>query len=147
MKKIQFSIVTPERTVYSAEVDQVTLPVEDGDVTILPDHISYIATLKVGEIIAKVGNEEFPMAISSGFLEFNNNTLVVLVDVAERAEEIDLKLAEEARARAEEVKKQVSLDENEYARVAATLEHELARTRVARRYAQRRRLGNTSSGE
>jgi len=75
------------------------------------------------------------LAISGGFIEFHNNKLIILADTAERAEEIDLKRAEEARKRAEEIKKRrVSMDEMEYARVAATLEKELARVKVAKRY-------------
>ena len=83
--KIKFKIVTPERTVYESEVDQATLPVADGEVTILPNHRSYIAALKAGEIILKNNCEEVSMVTSGGFIEFNNNALVVLADTAEHA--------------------------------------------------------------
>jgi len=137
MSSIKFKITTPEKTVYEDKVYQATLPVADGEVTILPNHRSYIASLKPGEIILKKRNKEgeVSLAISGGFIEFHNNELIVLADTAERAEEIDLKRAEEARKRAEEIKKRrVSMDEIEYARVAATLEKELARVKVAKRY-------------
>jgi len=140
---IKFKITTPEKTVYEDEIYQATLPVADGDVTILPNHRSYIASLKSGEIILKKKNEtkEVGMAISGGFIEFHNNELIVLADTAERAEEIDLKRAEEAKKRAEEIKKRrVSMDEVEYAHVAAMLEKELARVKVARKYSERRGL-------
>lgn len=132
--KIQFKIVTPERSVYEAEVDQATLPVQDGQVTILPGHQSYIASLKPGEIMIKKDGEEMHLATSGGFVEFNNNTLVLLADTAEHAEEIDTQRAEEARTRAEELKKQkVTMGEMEYARVAAAIEKEMARIRVAKK--------------
>ncbi|MCD6149488.1 ATP synthase F1 subunit epsilon [bacterium] len=134
---IKFKITTPEKTVYEDEIYQATLPVADGEVTILPNHRSYIAFLKSGEIILKKKNEEkeIDLAISGGFIEFHNNELIVLADTAERAEEIDLERAEEAKKRAEDIKKQrVSMDEVEYARVAAMLEKELARVKVAKRY-------------
>ena len=140
---IKFKITTPEKTVYKDEIYQATLPVADGEVTILPNHRSYIASLKSGEIILKKKNEEkeIDLAISGGFIEFHNNELIVLADTAERAEEIDLKRAEEAKKRAEDIKKQrVSIDEVEYARVAAVLEKELARVKVARKYSKRRGL-------
>lgn len=134
MSKIKFKIVTPERTVYEDEVDQATLPVSDGEVTILPNHRSYIASLKPGEIDLKKGQEEIVMAVSGGFVEFDNNNLVVLADTAERAEEIDIQQVEEAKKRAEDLKKQrISMDENEYARVAAAIETEMARLKVARK--------------
>lgn len=132
---IKFKIVTPERTVFEQEVDQITLPVSDGEVTILPGHRSYIASLKAGEIMLKNGGEETLLAVSSGFVEFNDNVLVVLADTAEAAAEIDLVRAEEARKRAEEIGKQkVSMDEMEYAKVAAAIEKEMARVRVAKKH-------------
>lgn len=133
-QKIQFKIVTPERSVYEAEIDQVTLPVTDGQVTILPFHRAYIASLKPGEIMLRKGGEEIHLATSGGFVEFNNNVLTLLADTAEHAGEIDTKRAEEARVRAEELKKQkISMSEMEYARVAASIEKELARIRVAKK--------------
>ena len=69
---IKFKIVTPECTVYKDTVDQATLPVTDGEVTILPNHRSYIASLKPGEIMAKKNGEEIFMSTSGGFIEFNN---------------------------------------------------------------------------
>lgn len=132
---IKFKIVTPERTVYESEVSQATLPVADGQVTILPNHRSYIAALKPGEIALKTGDEEVSMAISGGFIEFNNNELIVLADTAEAAAEIDLQRAEAARQRAEELKKEkVTMGEMEYARVAAAIEKELARIKVAKKH-------------
>jgi F-type H+-transporting ATPase subunit epsilon len=137
-KKIKFKIVTPERTLFEQEVDQITLPVVDGEVTIMPDHRSYIAALKAGEIMFKVDGKETLLVVSSGFIEFNNNALVVLADTAESAEEIDLTRAEEARKRAEQIKhEKVTMNEMEYARVAAAIEKEMARIRVAKKHHSR----------
>lgn len=133
--KIKFKIVTPERTVIEEEVDQVTLPVTNGEVTILPNHRSYIASLKAGEIMLKKDGQEINLATAGGFVEFDQNKLIVLADRAERAEEIDLKRAEEARARAEKLKEEkISMDEMEYAKIAALVEKEAARVRVARKH-------------
>jgi F-type H+-transporting ATPase subunit epsilon len=135
---IKFKIVTPEKTVFEGEIDQATLPVADGEVTILPNHRSYIAALKSGEIYVKKGAEELDFAISGGFIEFSDNNLVVLADTAERAEEIDLKRAEEGRQRAEDLKKQkISMDDSEYARVASAIEKEMARIKVGRKHRTR----------
>lgn len=134
-EKIKFKIVTPERTVFEEEIDQATLPVTNGEVTILPNHRSYIASLKAGgEITLKKSGEEISLAVAGGFIEFANNNLVVLADRAERAEEIDLKRAEEARQRAEELMKTKITDEGEYAKVAAAIEKEMARIKVARKH-------------
>jgi F-type H+-transporting ATPase subunit epsilon len=133
--QIKFKIVTPEKTVYEAEIDQVTLPVVDGEVTILPGHRSYIAALKAGEIMLKIEGKENHLATSGGFIEFANNKLTVLADTAEYAGEIDLARAQEARKKAEELKNQKeTMSEMEYARVAAAIEKESARIKVARKH-------------
>jgi F-type H+-transporting ATPase subunit epsilon len=137
---IKFKIVTPECTVFEDTIDQATLPVAEGEVTILPNHRSYIASLTPGEIMVRPaspaggkGKEEILLSTSGGFIEFNNNELVVLADTAERAEEIDLKRAEEAKVRAEKLKEQaLTMDSEEYARVAAAIQKEAARIRVAK---------------
>lgn len=136
---IKFKIVTPEKTVYEDEVDQATLPTVDGQVTILPNHRSYIASLMSGELAVKKNGEETLLSISGGFIEFHNNELIVLADTAERAEEIDLKRAEEGRKKALELKEQkISMGESEYAVVAAAIQKESARIRVARKHHTRR---------
>ncbi|EKE19690.1 MAG: hypothetical protein ACD_8C00124G0039 [uncultured bacterium] len=135
MKKINFKIVTPERTVSEQEIDQVTLPVLQGIVTILPNHRSYIGALKAGEIIIKNGGKETLLATSGGFVEFHKNSLVVLADTAEAAHEIDIERAEEARKRAEKLKdEKISMSDMEYAKVAAAIEKEMIRVRVAKKH-------------
>lgn len=134
MPNIKFKIVTPEKEVFEDEVDQVTLPVTDGQITILPNHTSYIASLCPGEIIFKKGEEETILATSGGFVEFDKNTLIFLADTAERIEEIDVEEAEKAKTRAEELMKtRVTMDDEEYAKVAAAIERESARIRIAKK--------------
>ena len=141
MPMIKFKIVTPEKTVLEEEIYQATLSVLEGEVTILPKHIPYIGALAAGEIVLRksAGGEEISLATSGGFVEFHDDTLVILADTAERAEEIDLTRAEEARKRAEELKKErVTMDDEEYARMAALIEKEFARVKVARKHHSRR---------
>lgn len=136
---IDFKIVTTERTVFEDKVDQAILPVMGGQVTILPNHRSYIAALESGEIILKNNSEEISLAVAGGFLEFNKNKLVILADRAEKAEEIDLERAEEARKKAEELKKEkISMDDSEYAKVAAMIEKEITRIKVAKKHHTKR---------
>jgi F-type H+-transporting ATPase subunit epsilon len=137
--KIKFKIITPEHTVFESEISQATLPVTDGEVTILPSHRPYIASLKPGEIVLKTKDEETSLVVSGGFIEFSHNILTVLADTAERAEEIDLKRAEEARVRAEEIRKEkISMDDGEYARVASIIEKQLARIKVGNKHRTKR---------
>jgi F-type H+-transporting ATPase subunit epsilon len=138
---IKFKIVTPEKTVLEEEVYQVTLPVVHGEVTLLPHHVPYIGALNAGEIMLRktAGGEEISLATSGGFVEFHDDVLTVLADTAERAEEIDLARAEEARKRAEALKKErLTMDDEEYARTAAMIEKEFTRIKVARKHHSRR---------
>ena len=134
---IKFKIVTPEKTVSEEEIYQVTLPIEGGEVTLLPDHMPYIGALRAGEILLRheMNGEATLLATSGGFVEFHGNTLVVLADTAERAADIDLARAEEAEKRAQALMaERVHTDDEEYARVAAALQKEMARVRVARKH-------------
>ncbi len=134
---IKFKIVTPEKVVMEKEITQATIPTVEGEITILPNHRSYIAGLRAGEILAKCDDSkkrDCAMAVSGGFIEFADNKLVVLADTAERAEDLDLARAEEARKKAEELKNQKITDENQYAMVLAQLEKEMARIKVAKKW-------------
>ncbi len=134
MSKINFKIVTPERLVYETEADQVTLPTTSGEITILPNHLPLISLLAAGELRVKIGNQEIPLAVAHGFVEVGKNQVVVLADSADRVEEIDIKRAEEAKKRAEELLKTKKIDSVEFATLAAQLERELTRLKVARKH-------------
>ena len=80
------------------------------------------------------------MSVSGGFIEVLRNKVVILADTAERAEELDLVRAEEARARAEEIKKETRREDSEkFAAITVQLEKELARTRAVKRWRNLRR--------
>jgi F-type H+-transporting ATPase subunit epsilon len=137
--KIKFKIVTPERTVFEDEIDQVTLPTQEGEITVLANHIPLISVLQAGELVAKKGGEEIAMAVSGGMVEVRSNEITILADTAERAEEIDLARAEEAKQKAEKLKdERIQTDEAQYATAAAILEKNLARIKVARKHLTRR---------
>lgn len=140
-KNIKFEIVTPERTVLKENVIEVTIPTEEGELTILPHHTPLVAILKPGVLILKKQDGLTDVAfVAGGFLEVLRNKIVVLADTAERAEEIDLARVEEARARAEKDMKEVRHEDAEaFARIAAQLEHELAKTRAVSRWRHLRR--------
>ncbi len=99
---IRLDIVTAERLVYSDEVDTVIVPGVQGQLGILPHHAPLMTMLEPGELRVKKGGEEFSLAVSGGFLEVRPDRIIVLADTAERAEEINIARAEEARGRARE---------------------------------------------
>ncbi len=139
---IKFKIVTPERIVYEDEIDSLTLPTAMGEITILPHHIPLVSTVSAGELIVRKGVEAHPMAISGGFVEVREgNQVTVLADTAERVQEIDTARAEEAKERARKLLSERQADDVDYAALAAKIEKELARLKVARKYAHLKRPG------
>lgn len=146
MKLFTLKIITPEQLMLEELIVQATLPIVRGEVTLLADHIPFIGALKDGgEILVKTENDERMLAISGGFVEFNNNVLTVLADTADRAEDIDLQEAEDAKKRAEELIKEFdSVDEDEYKALMSIIERQSYRVQVARKHHSRRgyRVGN-----
>jgi F-type H+-transporting ATPase subunit epsilon len=139
---IKFEIVTPERVVLKEDIFQVTVPTKAGEITVLPKHMPLVSNLKPGVIELKKKNGEIEViSVSGGFLEVLRNKVVILADTAERAEELDLLRAEEARARAENIKKETAQDDVEnFAKITAQLEKELARTRAVKKWKKIKRL-------
>lgn len=133
MSHLKLKIVTPERVVYEAMVDSVTLPTAAGEITVLKDHIPLVAKLQAGEIRTTIGGEEHLLAVSTGFVEVRpGNEVVLLADTAELADELDLKKIEEARELAKKtMEEKRHVDVEQFAAAAAALERELARYKVA----------------
>lgn len=129
---LQLSIVTPERELFSGEVDIVIAPGIEGEMGILPRHAPLVTVLEEGVLLARHGDEEMVFAIHGGYMQVLTDRVIVLADVAERAEEIDLERAEEARRRAEELLRKEPPPEVRAEAVAA-LRRSLVRLKVARR--------------
>jgi F-type H+-transporting ATPase subunit epsilon len=130
--KLLLEIVTPDRSLVREEVDEVQLPGTKGYLGVLPGHAPLLATLKVGELWYRIGQERHYLAIAGGFVEVLPDHVTVLAQIAERAPEIDVARAESARKRAEERLARPSPDlDLERARVA--LMKALIRLQVATR--------------
>ncbi len=141
--KIKFKIVTPERVVYENEVDEATIPTTEGQITVLPHHIPLMSLLSAGELTLKKDGQEIPMAVSSGFIQVNNNEIIILADTAERAEEIDEARANEAKIRAQNLLKEAKNTEDvNYTALVAKMEREVARLNISRRRKHRPHASN-----
>jgi F-type H+-transporting ATPase subunit epsilon len=140
---IVLDIVTPERLVFSEEVDSVVCPGIEGELGVLPHHAPLLTTLGVGELrIRRAGEEEY-FAIAGGFVQVRPDRVVVMAETADMAAEIDLEKAEEARHEAERALAEGFEEPADLARARASLQRALLRIRVAER---RRREGPRSRG-
>jgi len=143
MAKLSIEVITAERVVFSdSDLDVVIAPGTEGELGILPSHAPLVTALTPGEVRVRKAGEETSLTVTGGFLEVRDNRVVVLAEAAERAEEIDITRAEEARRRAQERLKSRA-EAIDLARAEAALRRSLVRLKVAER---RRRRGGQAGG-
>jgi F-type H+-transporting ATPase subunit epsilon len=130
--KILLEIVTPDRAIARAEVDEIQLPGAEGYFGVLPGHTPLLATLKVGEMWFRIGPERHYLSLAGGFVEVLPDRVTVLAQIAERAEDIDVARAEAAKRRAEERLAKPS-PEIDFERARIALAKSLIRLQVASR--------------
>ncbi len=127
-KVIELIIVTPERSLVSQQVDEVTLPGVEGYLGILPGHTPLLTALKIGEIRYRFGGTVKYLFVSWGFVEVLPGRVTVLADIAEQPEDIDVAAAREARDVAESRLKHPDAD---FLSAQISLEQALVRMQVA----------------
>src|SRR5512138_1892374 len=98
---LELQIVTPDKLLVREQVDEVEIPGTLGYFGVLPGHTPMLASLSVGELWYRKGQEKTFLAIAFGFAEVLPDRVTILAQLAERAEEIDVTRAEEAKKRAE----------------------------------------------
>ena len=130
MDKLILEIVTPERRVVKEEVDEVVCPGIEGEFGVLPGHTPFLTALKIGELSYRTGDQRKYIAITWGYAEVDGDRVEILADMAETAEEIDLRRAEEAKSRAE-AKLRGQIEEVEFEKEQVSLEKAIIRIQVA----------------
>ncbi len=99
---LALEIVTPERSILHEKVDEVEIPGADGYFGVLPGHTPLLASLQVGQLWYRKGNDTSYLSVAFGFAEVLPDRVTILAQIAERAEEIDVERAQAERQRAEE---------------------------------------------
>jgi F-type H+-transporting ATPase subunit epsilon len=99
---LQLQIVSADRLLVNEQVDEVEIPGSEGYLGVLPGHTPLLATLQVGELWYRQGQEKHYLSIAFGFVEIQPDRVTILAQIAEPAAEIDAARAEDARKRAEE---------------------------------------------
>ena len=137
---IDLQIVTPDRAIVKEQVDEVLIPGSEGYFGVLPGHTPLLASLAVGELWYRKGQEKFYLSIAFGFAEVLPDRVTILAQLAERAEDIDVSRAETARKRAEERLTQPKA-EIDYERARIALMKAMARLQVSARVPGGARVG------
>ena len=137
---IDLQIVTPERLLIHEQVDEVQIPGVEGYFGVLPGHTPLLAALAVGELWYRKGDVKTYLAIANGFAEVLPDRVTILATLAEKAEDIDVTRAENAKTRAEErlTENQADVD---YERARIALAKALTRLQVSTRMPGGARVG------
>ncbi|MEM7383598.1 MAG: ATP synthase F1 subunit epsilon [Verrucomicrobiota bacterium] len=129
---MQLEIVTPEKKVFSDQVDSVVVPGVEGEMEILPQHEATVTTLMPGSLIYRKGGQSEELAVGEGLVEITLDGVNILTDLAMADAEIDEKLVEEALARAETALKEKTTDED-VAAVQAAIQKSMAQLNLKRK--------------
>ena len=136
-EKLKVELVTPYKKVLSEEVDEITATGTLGEFGVLPGHAPFLTSLRIGELTYKKDGAVQHLAVNWGYFEVENDSVTVLVETAERADEIDLERAKAALGRAEEALKKLTPEDKSYRVMEAALERALIRMQVAGKAARK----------
>ena len=103
----------------------------------LPGHAPFLTSLKPGEFSYKADSTVYHLAVSWGYFEVENDLVTVLVETAERADEIDLERAKAALGRAEEKLTRLNSEDHDFRVYEAALERVVVRVQVASKAGRR----------
>ncbi len=103
--KLQITVVTPEKKLLEQEADEIIIPTTEGEIAVLPEHISLLSQIAPGTMQIKLNGKTDHLAVMGGFLEIGNNKVTILADYAVHAKDISTGKAQEAKERAERAMK------------------------------------------
>ncbi len=136
-KVLNIEILSPEGLIYKDTAGEIMIPTVQGEIGILPGHISLIAKVSEGEIKINAGDKSVFFTVIGGFLEVLNDKVSVLADHAVRSEEIESQKAEEARNRAETLLKEKH-GKREFAYLEKDLRRSIVELKISQKYKKKR---------
>lgn len=144
MELFQLEVITQDKIIYKETAESLTAPAVEGEVTILSHHAPFFSKIRPGQLTIRKAGRETKLINGEGFIDVSpDNIVTVLVDSASRFEDIDIKKAQEAQSRAEQMlKDRQKLSRTEILRVEASLKKAVLELKIARR---KRRQGELLS--
>ncbi len=127
---LHVELVSPEQILYSGEGDMVICRTSDGEIAFLSGHAPFVGALGIGIVTVRHDGADTKAAVHGGFVEVSHDQVTILSDVAEMADQIDLRRAQEAADRAEMKLRENHDAECEGALRRAHVRIELAQSRV-----------------
>jgi F-type H+-transporting ATPase subunit epsilon len=139
-KIMHIDIVTPEKITFQGDIKEIMAPGIEGEFGVLPGHAPFATVLKAGvvTIINNSGAEEI-IAVSGGYVEVESGKVILLVETAERSEEIDAERAKRKLDEKERLLKGKSAKDIDFDKIQASLLKEIARMKAIEIFQKKRR--------
>jgi F-type H+-transporting ATPase subunit epsilon len=130
-EELLLEIVTPEKLAFSGTIDEVTCPGSEGEFGVLRGHASLLSAIKFGELSYVKDGKRTSYAVTTGYAEVTGSKVTVLVETAERADQIDVERARRAKEAAEQKLAKFAKEDPEYDRAKIALERAEVRLKIA----------------
>lgn len=127
----KLTVVSPERLVVSAEVEEAQVPGKNGYLGILPGHAPMMTELDIGELSYRQGDRTGYLAVTWGYCEVLSDQVIVLAERAERAEDVDRERAQAAMERARKRLSNLQDADIDFLRARTSLQRAMIRVQVS----------------
>ena len=129
--ELMLEIVTPEKMTFSGKVEEVTIPGAEGEFGVLRGHEPFLSSVDIGELnFIKEGKKTY-YSVNTGYTEVAASKVTILIETAERSDNIDKNRALKAKDNAETRLAQIAKDDVEYEKMRAALARAIVRLSVA----------------
>lgn len=128
---LTLEIVTPERMAFSGNVEEVTIPGTEGEFGVLRGHEALLSSVDIGQLNFTRNNKKVYFAVNTGYAEVTSNKVTILIETAERSDQIDVNRARKAKDNAEDRLAKITKDNEEYEKMRAALARAITRISVA----------------
>jgi F-type H+-transporting ATPase subunit epsilon len=130
-EELLLEIVTPEKLAFSGTIDEVTCPGSEGELGVLRGHASLLSAIKFGELSYLKDGKRTSYAVNTGYAEVTGSKVTVLVETAERADQIDVDRARRAKETAEQKMAKFAKEDPEFEKAKIALERAELRIKIA----------------
>jgi len=124
-------IVTPEKMVFSGKVEEVTIPGTEGEFGVLRGHEPLLTSIEIGELNYLRNDKRTHYAVNKGYAEVTGSKVTLLIETAERSDNIDKDRAKKAKERAEALLSQIDKDNADFEKTRVALLRAITRLNVA----------------
>ena len=132
--ELMLEIVTPEKMIFSGKIEEVTIPGAEGEFGVLRGHEAFLSSVDIGELNLIKEGKKTHYSVNTGYAEVTANKVTILIETAERSDQIDKDRALKAKDKAETRLSQMTKEDVEYEIMRTALARAIARISVAEKH-------------